>query len=112
MTLPISHPFLMVALLSIGACQSGTTKDDSSPDGTHDAEHGSDEDDSDSEPPDTRDPSLSCIEDEGVIVPTPAAHSDYKDWGFDRYTELLAPNGKPIRIFAEDGVTETSFDGS
>ena len=51
-------------------------------------------------------PGLSCEEDEGVISTPPDTHSDYRDWGFDRYSEVVAPNGKPIRIFAEAGVTD------
>ena len=52
------------------------------------------------------DPAESCAADEGVIIPTPDSHSDYRSWGFDRYAEVVAPNGNPIRIFAETGVTD------
>ena len=51
-------------------------------------------------------PALSCLEDEGVVVPTPDTYGDYKSWGFDRYAEWVAPNGKPIRIFATAQVTD------
>jgi hypothetical protein len=51
-------------------------------------------------------PALSCEEDEGVVIPTPEAHANYKSWGFQRYAEVLAPNGKPIRIFATAAVTD------
>ena len=50
-------------------------------------------------------PATSCAEDTDVIVATPDAHAAYRDWGFDRYAEIVAPNGKPIQIFAETGVT-------
>ncbi len=52
------------------------------------------------------DPAQSCAEDAGIVVPTPEAHARYKTWGFDRYAELLAPNGEPIKIFAAPGVSD------
>ncbi len=57
-------------------------------------------------PDTTTGPALSCLEDDGVVIPTPDAHSNYKNWGFDRYAEVVAPNGKPIRIFATAQVTD------
>ncbi len=51
-------------------------------------------------------PALSCVEDTTVVVPTPAEHADWKAAGFDRYAELVAPNGKPIRFFAQAEVTD------
>jgi len=56
--------------------------------------------------PEPTEPALSCQEDSNVIIPTPEAFSNYKSWGFDRYTEIVAPNGKPIRIFAADKVSD------
>jgi hypothetical protein len=41
----------------------------------------------------------SCIEDSGMIVATPSSFANWSAGGFDRYTEVVAPNGKPIRIF-------------
>ena len=52
------------------------------------------------------DPSQSCAEDAGVVVPTPEAYPRHKSWGFDRYAEVLAPNGEPIKIFAAPGVAD------
>ena len=52
------------------------------------------------------DPSTSCAEDNGIVVPTPDRYGDYKEWGFDRYAEIQAPNGKPIKIFAASAVTD------
>lgn len=46
----------------------------------------------------------SCGEDQGVIVALPDDATAYATEGFDRYAEVLAPNGKPIRIFAQTGV--------
>ena len=51
-------------------------------------------------------PAQSCLEDVDVIVPTPDAFPDYRAWGFNRYAEWRAPNGKPIRIFAADAVSD------
>jgi hypothetical protein len=56
--------------------------------------------------PEPSEPALSCQEDTGVIVPTPDTFSSYKSWGFDRYAELVAPNGQPVRIFAADKVSD------
>jgi hypothetical protein len=52
------------------------------------------------------DPATSCAEDDGVILDTPTAYSEHIEWGFDRYAEVVAPNGKPIRIFIQDGVSD------
>jgi hypothetical protein len=46
------------------------------------------------------DPGLSCAEDAGVVIETPDTYPAYKEWGFDRYTEVVAPNGGSIKIFA------------
>lgn len=48
----------------------------------------------------------SCLDDEGVIVPTPDQFSNYASWGFDRYAEVVAPNGKSIHIFATAAVSD------
>ena len=53
------------------------------------------------------DPATSCAEDDGVILETPEAYSEHIECGFDRYAEVVAPNGKPIRIFIQDGVSDT-----
>ena len=52
------------------------------------------------------DPGQSCAEDAGVVIPTPDAYPRYKSWGFDRYAEVLAPNGEPIKIFAAPDVSD------
>ena len=51
----------------------------------------------------------SCAEDTGVIIPTPKAHDKWIKGGFVQYTEIVAPNGKPIRIFAQDKVPLTTM---
>jgi hypothetical protein len=55
---------------------------------------------------DPTDPATSCAEDDGVVMATPSEYNNYAEWGFDRYAEVVAPNGKAIRIFIEDGVTD------
>ena len=82
--------------LALTACTSGSTKltDTGHPDAPPSEDPGP-----------APDLATSCAEDTGVIVATPDAHAAYRDWGFDRYAELMAPNGKPIRLFAETGVT-------
>lgn len=52
------------------------------------------------------DPATSCTEDSGVIMATPERYERYWEWGFNRYAEVVAPNGKPIRIFVQEGVTD------
>lgn len=47
-----------------------------------------------------------CADDQGLIRPTPASFPDHLSDGFDRYAEVLAPNGKPIRIFAQDRLSD------
>jgi len=89
--------------MGIGGCSSGSGEKANSTSLHHDAEEG---DESDTDSSQTSDLNLSCIEDHDVIVPTPDIYGDYKEWGFDRYTEILAPNSQPIRIFAESGVTD------
>ncbi len=101
---------LLVNVLFLGACQSkptNQTETGTNVDGDHSTTHEDDEDaTTDDQPsPSNINPSTSCKEDDGVIVPTPDSHSEYREWGFDRYAEILAPNGKPIRIVAETGVT-------
>ena len=56
--------------------------------------------------PEPTEPALSCLEDDGVVVPTPDTYADYKGWGFTRYAEVVAPNGKPIKLFAADKVSD------
>jgi hypothetical protein len=52
------------------------------------------------------DPALSCAEDAGVVIETPEAYSAYSEWGFDRYAEVVAPNGGAIKIFAATDVSD------
>jgi len=52
------------------------------------------------------DPALSCSEDAGVVVATPDTYPTHIEWGFDRYAEVLAPNGGAIKIFAATEVTD------
>ena len=52
------------------------------------------------------DPGQSCAEDAGVVTPTPDGYPRYKSWGFDRYAEVLAPNGEPIKIFVASDVPD------
>ena len=40
------------------------------------------------------------------ITPLPPQLDDLGRFGFDRYAEVLAPNGKPIRIVAQPGVRD------
>jgi hypothetical protein len=49
----------------------------------------------------------SCVQDSGMIVATPASFSSWRAGGFDRYTEVVAPNGKPIRIFVGSDVPDS-----
>ena len=60
---------------------------------------------------DPNSPHPSCAEDEGVILSTPSQgdYEDYVQWGFTRYTTVVAPNGGVIPIFAQDQVTETQL---
>jgi len=51
-------------------------------------------------------PSTTCLEDTGIVVPTPSRYAGYQSWGFDRYAEVVAPNRKPIKIFAATEVTD------
>lgn len=39
------------------------------------------------------------------IEPVPKNMNIYKKKGFVKYTKIIAPNGKPIRIFAQDEIT-------
>lgn len=55
---------------------------------------------------DPSDPATTCDEDSGVIMNTPDRYDRYREWNFNRYAEVVAPNGKPIRIFVQDGVTD------
>ena len=54
-------------------------------------------------------PHRSCVEDEGIIQPLPPGSEAYAAAGFDRYAEVLAPNGKPIRLYAQPGVQPLAF---
>ncbi len=83
--------------LSAAGCTSGDDSKGSAEEGPVDAI---------GETLDPSDPATSCAEDEGLIVPTPSEYSSYAEWGFDRYLEVAAPNGKAIRIFAQEGVTD------
>ncbi|MCH9682092.1 MAG: hypothetical protein K0V04_11710 [Deltaproteobacteria bacterium] len=56
--------------------------------------------------PDSGSAHRSCQEDEGVIQAIPAGFDNYAAEGFDRYAEVIAPNGLPIRIFAQDQVSD------
>ena len=51
----------------------------------------------------------SCENDSRVIIETPSQYGDLSDMGFTRYTELLAPGGQPIRIFAQDELSEAQI---
>jgi hypothetical protein len=51
--------------------------------------------------PDTAHPL--CADDDDVVIPLPERYADLRADGYDRYTELLAPDGQPIRILAQDG---------
>lgn len=46
----------------------------------------------------------SCLEDSDVIGPLPSDSDRYAAEGFTQYAEVLAPNGEPIRIYAQAGV--------
>lgn len=54
-------------------------------------------------------PHQSCLEDEGIISSLPPGSDAYAAAGFDRYAEVLAPNGKPIRLYAQPGVEALAF---
>lgn len=51
----------------------------------------------------------SCGEDSGIIQPTPSEYGPFINKGFDRYAEVIAPNGEPIRIFAQDEISEAQI---
>ena len=90
---------------------SATTEEEEVEGGSADGLEGDDLSNDDASPPEryegvTIGKALSCIEDEGVILDTPDTFSNYKSWGFTRYAELIAPNDKPIRIFAADKISD------
>ncbi len=50
-----------------------------------------------------------CAHGPEVIVDTPAAYERYIDEGLTRYTEVVAPNGHAIAIFAADGLSDAQI---
>ena len=42
---------------------------------------------------------------EEVIKPLPATEREYINAGFDKYAQIIAPNGKPIKLFAQNDVS-------
>ncbi len=58
-----------------------------------------------SELPETEFPATAhalCHNGEAVVIPMPERYADLETDGYDRYTELLAPDGQPVRLFAQD----------
>ena len=53
----------------------------------------------------------SCLDDVGVILETPdtQGYRRYANQGFTRYTEVVAPNGGTIPIFAQDGIRDSQL---
>ena len=53
----------------------------------------------------------SCLDDDGVILSTPdtQGYRRYANQGFTRYTEVVAPNGGTIPIFAQDKVRDSQL---
>ena len=53
----------------------------------------------------------SCDEDDGLIQETPdeGDYRKYRNQGFDSYTEIVAPSGGVIPIFAEPEITEAQL---
>jgi len=51
----------------------------------------------------------SCGEDSGIVQAIPSEYGPYINKGFDRYAEVIAPNGGPIRIFAQDEISEAQI---
>jgi hypothetical protein len=53
----------------------------------------------------------SCIEDSGLVMETPGsgAYSPYKRKGFDRYAQVVAPNGGVIPVFAQEQVSDAKL---
>ncbi|MFT5684660.1 MAG: hypothetical protein ACI8RZ_005604, partial [Myxococcota bacterium] len=51
----------------------------------------------------------SCANDSRVIIDTPEVYSDLTDIGFTHYTEVVAPSGQPVRIFAQGTISEAQI---
>ena len=45
-----------------------------------------------------------CLKEE-VVKPTPENESAYIAQGFNQYAQIVAPNGKPIKLFAQNQVS-------
>ncbi len=50
-----------------------------------------------------------CANDDELVIPTPERYADLEERGYDRYTELLAPDGQPVRIFAQDELSTSQI---
>jgi hypothetical protein len=53
----------------------------------------------------------SCVEDGGLVMETPGSgsYSRYKRKGFDRYAQVVAPNGGVIPVFAQEQVSDAKL---
>lgn len=53
----------------------------------------------------------SCLDDEGLILNTPDSgdYSRFEQEGFSRYTQIVAPNGGVIPIFAQSDISEAQL---